>query len=125
MDRTAIVIFSDPASGGDEALGRLFNALFLGWELKQAGREVALILQGAGVRWAAEIARPEHPAHGLYEALAEEFVGVCAGCADVFGATDSVARTPLPLRRDVEIPGAGGVIDLSRYLADGWRLVTF
>ncbi len=124
MDKTAIVLFSDPA-GGDEAVGRLFNALFLAWELKQAGREVAVILQGAGVRWAAEITRPEHPAHGLYAALADEFAGVCGGCADVFGATAAVAATPLPIRREIDIPGVGAVIDLSRYLADGWRLVTF
>jgi hypothetical protein len=36
MSKTAIVVSSDPQSGGDEALGRLFNAMFL--PLEAAGR---------------------------------------------------------------------------------------
>jgi hypothetical protein len=51
--------------------------------------------------------------------------GVCGGCADVFGATEAAAATGLPLRRELKLPGTTGILDLSRYLADGYRMVTF
>lgn len=123
--KTAIVVFSDPAHGGEEALGRLFNALFLTYELKEKGQDVALVFQGAGTRWAAEVVRPEHPAHALYASIQDQSVGVCGGCADVFGARDAATAAGAKLIRDAKIPGTTGVIDLSRYLDEGYRLVTF
>lgn len=125
MSKTAIVVFSDPKAGQEEALGRLFNAMFLTLELKDKGQDVALIFQGAGARWPAEVTKPAHPAHALYHAVADKVVGVCGGCADVFGATDAAKATGLPLVRDKQIPGTSGILDLSRYLDQGYRLVTF
>jgi hypothetical protein len=123
--KTAIVVFSDPKSGSEEALGRLFNALFVTHELKEKNQDVALIFQGAGTRWASEVARANHPAHTLYESVKDKVVGVCGGCADVFGATEGAAAAGENLVREIMIPGTTGVIDLSRYLDDGYRLVTF
>jgi hypothetical protein len=42
MSKTAVVVMSDPNSGGEGALGRLFNALFLLLELSRSEAEVAL-----------------------------------------------------------------------------------
>ncbi len=125
MSKTAIVVFSDPKSGDEEALGRLFNAMFLTLELKDKGKEVALIFQGAGTRWPAEVAKPQHPAHALYNAVRDKVPGVCGGCADVFGATEGAKSAGLPLIRDRQIPGTAGILDLSSYLDQGYRLVTF
>lgn len=125
MSKTAIVLFSDPKTGGDEALGRLFNAMFLTLELKEKGQEVSLIFQGAGTRWPAEVAQPAHPAHALYHAVADKVAGVCGGCADVFGATRGAEATGLPLVRERQIAGTAGILDLSGYLDGGYRLVTF
>lgn len=125
MSNTAIVVLSDPKSGSDEALGRLFNALFLALELKEKGEDVGLIFQGAGARWAGEVARPDHPAHALYKAVEDKVVGVCGGCADVFGAREDAEASGLRLVREKDVPGTTGVIDLSRYVAEGARLLTF
>ena len=125
MSKTAIVVFSDPKAGHEEALGRLFNAMFLTFELKDKGQEVALIFQGAGARWPAEVTKPTHPAHALYRSVADKVVGVCGGCADVFGATEGAMATGLTLVRDKQLPGTSGILDLSRYLDLGYRLVTF
>jgi hypothetical protein len=125
MAKTAIVVFSDPKSGGEEALGRLFNAMFLAVELKEKAQEVALIFQGAGARWPGEAAKPGHPALALYNAVRDTMVGVCGGCADLFGATKDAEACGLPLVRDKAIPGTSGILDLSRYLDNGFRLVTF
>lgn len=123
--KTAVVVFSDPQAGTDEALGRLFNSLFLVYELKQKQQEVALIFQGAGTRWASEVVRPDHPAHALYAQVADKVAGVCGGCADVFGARDSASKAGATLVREAMIPGTTGIIDLSRYLDEGYRLITF
>ena len=125
MSKTAIVIYADPKAGSEEALGRLFNAMFVAYELKEKNQEVALIFQGAGVRWASEVVKPDHPANALYNAVSDTVVGVCRGCADVFGATDDVKSSGLDLIDEKAIPGTSGVIDLSRYLDDGYRVLTF
>ncbi|MBD9667003.1 hypothetical protein J2W37_003131 [Variovorax paradoxus] len=122
--KTIIVVFSDPKSGSEEALGRVFNALFLAYELKEKQRDFDLVFQGAGVRWPAELAQPEHPAHALYKAVLDRIVA-CGGCADVFGAAGSLAPTGINLVRDKSIPGTTGVLDLSQHLDAGHRLVTF
>lgn len=125
MSKTAIVVFSDPKSGGEDALGRLFNAMFLTLELKEKGQEVELVFQGAGARWPAEVTKPAHPANALYNAVRDKVAGVCGGCADVFGAAEGAKGAGLKLVRERAIPGTTGILDLSRYLDSGWRLVTF
>lgn len=125
MSKTAIVLFSDPTHGGEEGLGRLFNAMFLTLELKEKGQTVELLFQGAGTRWPTEIVKPAHPAHALFQAIADKVAGICGGCADVFGATEAASATGIAMIREKAIPGTSGIADLSRYLDEGYRLVTF
>jgi sulfur relay (sulfurtransferase) complex TusBCD TusD component (DsrE family) len=125
MSKTAVVIYSDPKSGSDEALGRLFNGMFVAYELLEKKQDVALIFQGAGVRWASELVKPDHPAHALYHAVKDSVVGVCGGCADVFGATADARSAGAKLIHEKAIPGTSGIIDLSKYLDAGYRLLTF
>ncbi len=125
MSKTAIVVFSDPHAESDEALGRVFNALFLTHILKGRDEDVSLIFQGAGARWPGRLVQIDHPAHALFQSVADKVAGVCGGCADVFGSTADVEAAGLPLVRDEAIPGTSGILDLTRYLTDGWRLVTF
>lgn len=61
--KNAIIVMSDPKTGSEEALGRVFNALAAAYDYKQAGDEVTLIFQGAGTRWAGELVKIDHPAH--------------------------------------------------------------
>jgi sulfur relay (sulfurtransferase) complex TusBCD TusD component (DsrE family) len=125
MSMTAIVVFSDPTYGGEEALGRLLNAMFLTLELKEKGQAVELLFQGTGTRWPSEIVKPAHPAHQLFQAIADKVAGVCGGCADVFGAAEGAAASGIPLIREKAIAGTSGIADLSRYLDDGARIITF
>ncbi|HJV21644.1 MAG TPA: DsrE family protein [Holophagaceae bacterium] len=125
MTKTAIVLFSDPKAGSEEALGRLFNALFLTYDLKERGQEVALIFQGAGTRWAAELVKADHPAGPLFRAVQDKVAGICGGCANVFGTAEEARATGLPLGQDLQIPGVGGVISLAEYLGQGYTLVNF
>ncbi|MGQ0556172.1 MAG: hypothetical protein ACT4PN_09555 [Nitrospiraceae bacterium] len=83
--KTAIIILSDPKSGSEEARGRVFNALALASECKQKGDEVAVVFNGTGTRWLAELTKLSHPANGLYNAVRDVVQGASCGCAEVLG----------------------------------------
>lgn len=48
MNKTAIVILSDPKAGSEEALGRVFNVLAAAYDFKNAGEDVKIVFQGNG-----------------------------------------------------------------------------
>lgn len=122
--KTVVVVFSDPRSGTEESLGRLFNGLFLTYELKDKNQDVTLVFQGTGSHWPEALIKEDHPAHALYMAVQDKAIA-CGGCADVFGATSGVESAGLKLVRNKDIPGTTGILDLSLYLDEGARLVTF
>lgn len=124
MPKTAIVVLSDPRAG-DEALGRLFNALAAAYELKCMGREVEVVFQGTGTRWTGILPSPEHPAHALYQAVEDKVAGVSCGCADLFGARDDAEKYGFPLLTANAVPGTSGLPSLARYTADGFTVLTF
>lgn len=123
--KTAIVIMSDPKNGSEEALGRVFNALALASECKHKGDEVAVVFNGAGTRWPAELARLSHPANGLYNSVRDVVQGASCGCADVFRAKESVEACGVPLRKDHALTGTSGLLSLRRYVAEGWNTIVF
>jgi hypothetical protein len=123
--KTAIVVLADPAAGGEEALGRLFNALAAAYDLQQRQHEVEILFQGAGTRWTAHLTRPEHPAHALYAAVADRVAGVSSACADVFGARDDAETNGFRLLGDNALPGTSGLPSLARYVGDGYAVLTF
>ena len=91
----SILVMSDPKQG-DEALGRLFNALAFASEAQRSGDDVELAFQGAGTRWPAELTRLDHPARALYDSVHTLVRGASKACSAVFGATDSVRAAKLP-----------------------------
>ena len=123
--KTAIVILSDPKSGGEEALGRLYNALAAAYDLKQNHQEVEILFQGAGTRWAAHLTTPEHPAHTLYSAVADRVAGMSHACSNLFGARADADANGFSLIGDNAVPGTDGLPSLARYVADGYAVLTF
>lgn len=123
--KTAIIVLSDPKSGTEEALGRVFNALATAYDFKQKGQDVEIVFQGAGSRWPAELTKADHPAHELYEAVADKVAGVSCGCADVFGATEEVEKSGLELIKDNPVPGTTGLASVQRLIGEGATVLTF
>ena len=123
--KTAIIILSDPKSGSEEALGRVFNGLATAYDAKQAGDEVSIVFQGAGTRWVGELSKKDHIAHGLFEAVKDQVAGVSCGCADVFGATEEVKKAGLDLIKDNPVPGTPGVASIRKLAAEGSTVLTF
>lgn len=124
MVSTVVVVLSDP-EGGEDSLGRVFNALALAHELDRRGDPVEVLFQGAGTRWPARLARAEHPVHGLFVALSERIGGASRGCAAVFGATEACVAAGVRLVDGNPIPGTAGLPSLAARLAEGARLVSF
>jgi hypothetical protein len=122
--KTAVVVLSDP-QGGEEALGRLFNALAAAYDFKQRHHDVQLVFQGTGTRWTGLLTRPDHPAHALYKAVEDRVVGVSAGCADVFGARADAEANGFPLITTNAVPGTSGLPSLAAYASDGYAILTF
>jgi hypothetical protein len=122
--KTAIIILSDPKAG-DEALGRLFNALAVAQESLQSGDEVEVVFNGAGTRWPEELSKISHPANALYNAVRDTVKGASCGCAAVFGATKGVEACGVPLLKDKALAGTPGISNLRRYLAEGWQTLVF
>jgi hypothetical protein len=119
--KTAVLVFSDPKSGSEESLGRLFNALAVVYEFKNAGEEVAVYFQGTGTRWPEVLLKESHPAHQLFKAVEDKVIGVSCGCADVFGANPS----GFDLIRDNNIPGTTGLPSLVKMKKEGYTILTF
>ena len=123
--KTAIVVLSDPKSGSEEALGRVFNALAAAYDYQQNGEEVTILFQGAGTRWAGELTKPDHPAHSLFEAVKDNVAGASCGCAEVFGATEVVENAGFDMIKDNPVPGTPGLPSLRSLAREGYNVLTF
>ena len=123
--KAAILILSDPNHGKEEALGRVFNALATAFDFKQRGAEVAVLFNGTGTRWIAELNNPEHPVYELFEAVKDTVAGVSCGCADVFGATEEVDKSGFDYLTDNPVPGTRGLPSLHQLTSEGYSILTF
>ncbi len=122
--KAAIIVLSDPKSG-EEALGRLFNALAAAYDFKHKGDEVTVLFQGAGTRWTGEVTKADHPVYGLYKAVEDTVAGASCGCAEVFGAREEAEKNGFDLIKDNPVPDTGGLPSLRSLVADGYRVLTF
>jgi len=122
--KAAIIVLSDP-NNGEDALGRVFNALATAYDFQQQGDEVSVLFQGAGTRWIAELNKPDHPVHGLFDAVKDTVAGVSCGCAEVFGATEDVEKSGFDFIRDNAVPGTKGLPSLRTLAAEGNTILTF
>ena len=123
--KAAIVVYSDPKSGTEESLGRVFNALAAAYDYQQNGDEVTIQFQGAGTRWIGELTKPDHPAHGLFDAVKDNVRGVSCGCADVFGASEEVENAGFALIKENPVPDTSGLASLRRLVNDGYTVLNF
>lgn len=123
--KTAIVVLSDPTSGGEEALGRVFNALAAAYDIKQKNEHVEIVFQGAGTRWAGVLTKSDHPGYALYKAVEDKVAGVSCGCADVFGAREEAVKNGFDLITTNQVPGTSGLPSLAKYASEGYSILTF
>ena len=118
MDKAAIVVLADTETHGE--LARLVNALSTADEFKEHGDEVTIIFDGAGVRWAAELSKPDHRLHERFEGVRDKVAGACHYCAGAFDVRDELEQIGFPLLRDHK-----GHPSLRSLVHDGYEVITF
>ena len=116
--KVAIVVLAGTET--HEGLGRIVNALLVAKELQENGDDVKLLFDGAGTEGLAAVAKPDHKAHSLYQAVQAIVIGACSYCASAFGVRETLQDLGIPLLEDyAQHPS------LRSYLAEGYQLVTF
>ncbi len=123
--KAAIIIFSDPTHGGEEALGRAFNGLAAAYDFKQKNMDVAIYFQGTGTRWVSHLNKVGHPLYQLYSAVSDVVAGVSCGCADVFGARAEAEMNGFDLVTDNSVPGTSGLTSYATLAGDGYTIFSF
>lgn len=123
--KAAVVILSDPRSGSDEALGRLFNGLAAAYDFKQRGDDVTVLFQGAATRWIGELENQQHPAHDLFHRVKDRVGGISHACSDVFGGAEEAARAGFDRIHGNPVPGTNGLPSLRNLVLEGYHLLTF
>ncbi len=118
MVKVAIVVLADTESHAD--LGRLFNAMEVTKEFKEANDEVRLIFDGAGTKWVAEMAKPDHKLHDLFNSLKDKISGACSYCSSAFGVKDEVQACGVTLLGEYD-----GHPSLRTLVAEGYQVITF
>jgi hypothetical protein len=122
--KTAILIHSDPNTG-EEALGRLFNALAAAHDVKQQGGEVRILFLGTGTRWISTLSNADHPAHGLFKLVSDQVEGVSQACADVFGTSSDVDSSEFNFVNDNPVPGTSGLPSVPRLMNEGYSVLVY
>jgi hypothetical protein len=117
MTKIAVILLADTETA--EAMGRMANALTLAKEGKEVGDDVRLVLDGAGTKWAPELASEDHKYHRLFEDVRDK-TGACVYCARAYGVKDGVEQAGVELLDEYK-----GHPSVRRLIADGYEVVTF
>jgi len=122
--KAAIVVLSDPKAG-EEALGRVFNALAAAYDFQARGDDVRIYFHGTGTRWPEVLSDANHPVNALFEAVKTSVIGVSCGCSDVFGAREGAEKAGFALVKENMVPGTSGLPSVAGIVADGYTVLTF
>lgn len=116
MNKLAIIVYTDVE--GQEALGRVMNALESAKEYKENGDSVTVIFDGAGTKWIPVLEDKSHTLHQLYRTVKPE-TKVCDYCAETFDVHDEVTT------HDVEIIAEyDGHVSLRNRFEAGYDVIT-
>lgn len=118
MAKISVVVLAGTELHSD--LARVLNALALTKEAKQAGDEVELVFDGAGVSWIPELHDPEHKLHKVFEAVKDKVAGACEFCAGAFDVKDGVREAGIAFLSEFE-----GHPSLRQRVDEGFEVITF
>lgn len=118
MAKISVVLLADVETHGD--LGRVANALSLVKEAKEAGDDVELIFDGAGVQWVRELSKEDNQLRGQFEKVKDRVAGACEFCSGAFGVKDEVRAAGVRYLSEFE-----GHPSLRTRVEEGYEIVTF
>lgn len=118
MAKISVVLLAGTEAHSD--LGRVLNALELVKEAQEAGDEVELVFDGAGVSWIPELERADHKLHSVFRAVKARAAGACEFCVNAFDVKEGVQASGIELLSEYE-----GHPSLRQRVAEGYEVVTF
>lgn len=118
MNKVAIVVLADTET--HENLGRIVNAMEAVKEFKEAGDDVQLIFDGAGVKWVGELSNADHKYHELFNDIKDKVKGACSYCSGAFGVADAVTAYGIDLANEFE-----GHPSFHKMVTEGYTVITF
>ncbi len=118
MLKVAIILLA--ANDTPEATGRMANALTTTKEFQDAGDDVGLIFDGAGVTWIPTLGDEGHKYHRLLEQTRDSVRGACLYCSRAYGVKDQVEEFGVPFLEDFRDHPS-----LRELVADGYQIITF
>lgn len=118
MNKIAVVVLAGTQQ--EDSMGRIVNALMAVKEFKENNDDVQLIFTGLGTTWLAQLARPDHQLHQVYNAIKENIAGACGFCATVYGATDSIKACGIDILADY-----GTNMSFAKLIKNGYQIITF
>ncbi|MEX1258612.1 MAG: hypothetical protein WEG36_13440 [Gemmatimonadota bacterium] len=118
MAKVSVVVLAGTDARSD--LARVLNGLSLVKEAKEAGDDVELVFDGAGVTWIPELDNPEHKLHRLFEGVKDEVAGACEFCVNAFDVKQGVRDAGVRLLSEYQ-----GHPSLRQRVADGYEVITF
>lgn len=98
------------------------HVLLNGLELKAAGHECKIIIEGEATTLIPEIIKQEHFLHGLYNQVNEAGLieGVCKACSMKMQVLEQIEKTGLPLLADMS-----GHPGMAKYIESGFEVLNF
>lgn len=119
MPKGAIVLLAGH-DGSHENLGRVVNALETVEQFQDAGDEVKLVFDGAGVEWVPKLTDEDHDLHPTFERVQDHVHGACQFCANAFGVRKEIEAGPVEtLDEHNRHPS------LHKLVAEGFHVITF
>lgn len=115
MLKTAMFVFN---GDGMCFMHVLLNAL----EMKARGHEGRIIIEGAATRLVADLAKTEHPLHGLWEKVKSAGLveGVCKACAQKMSSLDAALAQGLTILAEMN-----GHPSMTRFKEAGYDIISF
>lgn len=117
--RMAIVLLAGNET--NEGMARAIHALLYARELADAGYEVALIYDGAGTGWAAELDKPEHALHKHYVEFKQRGIveEICDYCADQFDHKDELPTA----QKKLLVGDYEGHPSIAKWVSKGYQVI--
>lgn len=122
MMKVAIIVLTD--SDSPEGRGRLVHAMTAAKELFEAGHEVKILFEGAGVNWFAVFHKNEYfmQRYGpTFEGIKSLIFGACNFCAiERFGVGEAVSALGIDLLGD-----DGQHFSVGNLVTEGFQIITY
>ncbi|GBC62707.1 cytoplasmic protein [Desulfonema ishimotonii] len=96
----------------------LMNAL----NMHQKGNDARIVIEGSATALPPELAKADHPLHGLWEKAVEAglVAGVCEACSRKTGTLEAAKAQGLALLNEMN-----GHPSIARFQDDGYEIITF